>query len=61
MAIEHEESNTKEVTEVEGLKKGLIESNEDNLDLKETDEATLNLNENVQPEEGRLQPHCSNF
>ena len=35
-AIEHlEESNNEgEVTEVDGLKKGLIESDEDNLDLK---------------------------
>ena len=61
-AIEHEESNTKgKVDEVLELKKGWIVSNEDDLDLKETDEATQNLNDNVQPEEGRLRPHCSNF
>ena len=61
-AIEHEESNTKgKVDEVLGLKKGWIVSNEDDLDLKETDEATQNLKDNVQPEEGRLRPHFSNF
>ena len=44
-----------------GVKKGLIVSKEDDLDLKETDEATHNSNKNVQPEEGRLRPHCNNF
>ena len=36
-------------------------SNEDNLDLKETDEATHKFNESVQPEEGRLRPHSRVF
>ena len=29
------------------------------LDLKETDKETHNLNESVQPEDGRLRPHSS--
>ena len=61
-AIEQEESNTKgKVDEVWDWRKGWIVSNEDDLDLKETDEATQNLKDNVQPEEGRLRPHSSVF
>ena len=36
---------------------GLVEEQEDNLDLNETDKDTHKFGEKVQPEEGRLRPH----
>ena len=50
-AIEREESNKEEVTKIR------INEQEDYLDLKETDKDTHKVDENVQPEDGRLQPH----
>ena len=50
-AIEHEESNKEEVTKIR------LNEQEDYLDLKETDKDTHKIDENVQPEDGRLRPH----
>ena len=53
--LEHEESNWSLIKERDGWEL------EDILDLKEIDEATHNLNENVRPEDGRLRPHNRYF